>query len=117
MSCSLLLFLFLLNQSKKLILTERNRGGGTGGWFGWLCFLYTFNANAFFLLRSLRYVLLPQESAASGVGGYAPGRSERSLRQSRTYALAGYGGSYLPQTKVIDTADLLQSNQFFTILF
>ncbi|KIW09325.1 hypothetical protein, variant 1 [Verruconis gallopava] len=71
-----------------------NRGGGTGGWFGWAVFLYTYNANAFFLLRSLRYVLLPQDSGAPGVA-YGPGVSSRSLKQSRTYALAGY--AYLAQ--------------------
>lgn len=27
-----------------------NRGGGTGGWIGWTLFLYTFFANAFFLV-------------------------------------------------------------------
>ncbi|KAK9457136.1 YIF1-domain-containing protein [Dipodascopsis uninucleata] len=29
----------------------------------WIVFLYTFSANAFFLLRSLRYVVLPESSA------------------------------------------------------
>lgn len=29
-----------------------NRGEGTGGWIGWTIFLYTFFANAFFLVRT-----------------------------------------------------------------
>ena len=28
-------------------------GGGTGGWIGWVVFIYTFLANAFFLVRPL----------------------------------------------------------------
>ncbi len=35
-----------------LVLSESlNRGGGTGGWIGWGIFIYTFLANAFFLVR------------------------------------------------------------------
>ncbi|KAI5309361.1 hypothetical protein KEM55_003408, partial [Ascosphaera atra] len=37
-------------------------GRGTGGWVGWTAFAYTWLANSFFLLRSLRYVLLPDAS-------------------------------------------------------
>lgn len=77
-----------------LVLSEIwNRGGGTGGWFGYTVFAYTYLANAFFLLRSLRYVLLPDSSpnVPSGVS-YT---SNRSQKQSRTYFLAGY--SYLVQ--------------------
>jgi hypothetical protein len=33
-----------------LISEVWNRGGGTGGWVGWALFLYTFFANAFFLV-------------------------------------------------------------------
>ena len=29
-----------------------NRGAGTGGWVGWTIFLYTYGANAFFLVRT-----------------------------------------------------------------
>ena len=63
--------------------------GGTGGWIGWTVFLYTFSANAFFLLRSLRYVLLPEQAGAGGVGGmggvgsaasYTVARSQRNRR-------------------------------------
>jgi hypothetical protein len=32
-----------------------NRGGGTGGLFGWAIFLYTFSAVGFFLVRSLSF--------------------------------------------------------------
>jgi hypothetical protein len=43
---------------------------GIGGtWISWVIFLYCFSANAFFLLRSLRYVLLPDQSGQSM--GYA----------------------------------------------
>jgi protein transport protein YIF1 len=35
-----------------LVISEIvNKGQGTGGWIGWAVFLYTFNANAFFLVR------------------------------------------------------------------
>lgn len=33
-------------------------GRGTGGWVGWVVFIYTFLANAFFLVRSWQYALL-----------------------------------------------------------
>ncbi|CAK7244317.1 MAG: Protein transport protein yif1 [Sporothrix thermara] len=42
-----------------------NGGKGTGGWIGWSLFLYTFLANSLFLMRSLKYVLLPESSADS----------------------------------------------------
>ena len=48
-----------------------NGGRGTGGWIGWSIFLYAFAGNALFLLRSLKYVLLPDsspESAGPGMG-------------------------------------------------
>lgn len=36
-------------------------------WLYWLTFLYMFAANAFFLLRSLRYVVLPDPTSPSSV--------------------------------------------------
>ena len=38
-----------------------------GRWAYWLTFFYVFAANAFFLLRSLRYVVLPDPSSPSSV--------------------------------------------------
>ncbi|KAK4166762.1 putative hrf1 domain-protein [Cladorrhinum sp. PSN259] len=40
-------------------------GKGTGGWVGWTLFIYTFLANSLFLMRSLKYVLLPENNEAS----------------------------------------------------
>ncbi|EAQ89643.1 hypothetical protein CHGG_06262 [Chaetomium globosum CBS 148.51] len=39
-----------------------NGGKGTGGWIGWSVFIYTFLANSLFLMRSLKYVLLPENN-------------------------------------------------------
>ena len=50
-----------------------NGGRGTGGWIGWSIFLYAFAANALFLLRSLKYVLLPDSSAESAGPGMGMG--------------------------------------------
>jgi hypothetical protein len=45
-----------------------NAGKGSGGWVGWGVFLYTFNANAFFLVRaatsSLKRLLTEYSSGA-----------------------------------------------------
>ena len=61
-----------------------------GSWVSWLIFVYCFNANAFFLLRSLRYVLLP-ESNPQGVGGSAAGyTNSRSQKSARTNFLFLY---------------------------
>ncbi|KAF2434774.1 YIF1-domain-containing protein [Tothia fuscella] len=77
-----------------LVLSEVwNRGGGTGGWFGYTVFIYTYLANALFLLRSLRYVLLP-DSSPNTVSGVSY-TSHKSQKQSRTYFLATY--SYVAQ--------------------
>lgn len=58
-----------------------NRGEGTGGWIGWTIFLYTFFANAFFLLRSLKYVLLPEQSPNTSSGAsYTVARAQRNRR-------------------------------------
>jgi hypothetical protein len=71
-----------------------NRGGGTGGWVGWTVFAYTFLANAFFLLRSLRYVLLPDSSPNSS-GGAASYTASRTQKSRCTQFLFGY--SYMLQ--------------------
>ncbi|KAK3673197.1 Protein transport protein yif1 [Recurvomyces mirabilis] len=57
-----------------------NRGKGTGGWVGWGVFAYTFMANAFFLLRSLKYVLLPSDNAPGNPGVQIIARGQRSRR-------------------------------------
>ncbi|MCJ1249621.1 hypothetical protein MMC30_006847 [Trapelia coarctata] len=63
-----------------LVVTEIvNLGQGTGGWVSWTVFVYTFLANAFFLLRSLKYVLLPDSSAPTG-SGMTVARSQRNRR-------------------------------------
>lgn len=88
-----------------LVVSETfNLGQGTGGWLGWGVFLYTFLANAFFLvcysdskqavcandvqLRSLKYVLLP-DSTGSSSGGM-PHTIARSQRNRRTQFLFLY---------------------------
>ncbi|KAJ5484886.1 hypothetical protein N7539_004874 [Penicillium diatomitis] len=55
---------------------------GTSGWVGWTVFVYTFLANAFFLLRSLKYVLLPDstDSAMRNGGMHTVARSQRNRR-------------------------------------
>lgn len=70
-----------------------NRGTGTGGWAGWTVFTYTFLANAFFLLRSLKYVLLPDSSSSTPAGGMQT--VARSQRNRRTQFLFLY--SYVVQ--------------------
>ncbi|KAK7528302.1 ER to Golgi transport protein Yif1 [Phyllosticta citricarpa] len=58
-----------------------NKGQGSGGWVGWVVFFYTFMALAFFLLRSLKYVLLPDTAPnASGQAGYTIARNQRYAR-------------------------------------
>ncbi|KAK8193591.1 putative membrane protein [Phyllosticta capitalensis] len=58
-----------------------NKGQGSGGWVGWIVFLYTFSALAFFLLRSLKYVLLPDTAPNAGAqGGYTVARNQRYAR-------------------------------------
>ncbi|KAF2745879.1 putative membrane protein [Sporormia fimetaria CBS 119925] len=47
----------------------------------WIVFLHCYLANAFFLLRSLRYVLLPDQSAGATPGqGYTVARGQRNRR-------------------------------------
>ncbi|KAI9711461.1 MAG: hypothetical protein M1820_002024 [Bogoriella megaspora] len=70
-----------------------NGGQGTGGWVGWAVFLYCYSADAFFLLRSLRYVLLPESRPDQSS---APTQTvARAQRSRRTWFLAGY--SYVAQ--------------------
>lgn len=57
-----------------------NGGKGTGGTVGWIVFGYTFMANAFFLLRSLKYVLLPTDNAPGNPGMQTIARGQRSKR-------------------------------------
>lgn len=64
-----------------------NGGRGTGGWVGWSVFFYTFLANSLFLMRSLKYVLLP-ESAADGRA--AMQTDTRAKRNQRTQFLFFY---------------------------
>ncbi|MCJ1256065.1 hypothetical protein MMC24_003885 [Lignoscripta atroalba] len=71
-----------------------NAGRGTGGWAGWTIFTYTFLANAFFLLRSLKYVLLP-DSSSTPTGSGMTHTVARSQRNRRTQFLFVY--SYVVQ--------------------
>lgn len=75
-----------------LFLAEVLTGGrGTNNWIGWTIFIYTWNANSFFLLRSLKYVLLPDPSNDPSLrGGAANYTVARSQRNMRTYSLFAY---------------------------
>ncbi|RDL36547.1 Uncharacterized protein BP5553_05899 [Venustampulla echinocandica] len=57
-----------------------NRGQGTGGWLGWTIFAYCFLANALFLLRSLKYVLLPENATDERGAMQTVARSQKSRR-------------------------------------
>ncbi|CAI9627799.1 protein transport protein yif1 [Alternaria burnsii] len=69
-----------------LLLTNLATWIGFGSsWVGWVIFLYCFSANSFFLLRSLRYVLLPDISSQNSYGtpaaaGYTDSKSQKSRR-------------------------------------
>ncbi|EEH33527.1 transport protein yif1 [Paracoccidioides lutzii Pb01] len=79
-----------------LVLSEvLTPGQGTGSWVGWTVFTYTFLANAFFLLRSLKYVLLPDSSSDSPMRGGTMPTVARSQRNRRTQFLFIY--SYIVQ--------------------
>jgi hypothetical protein len=68
---------------------------GIGGyWIDWVIFLYFFSANAFFLLRSLRYVLLPNQSGQE-MGAAADYTLAKGQRNRRTQFLFVY--SYVVQ--------------------
>ncbi|KAI3618462.1 hypothetical protein CBS9595_002825 [Malassezia furfur] len=56
-----------------------------GRWAYWLTFLYVFAANAFFLLRSLRYVVLPDPSSPSSV---TVTQGQRATRIQFLFAIA-----------------------------
>jgi hypothetical protein len=76
-----------------------NGGKGTGGWIGWLVFVYTVLANALFLMRSLRYVLLPESPRSTVTGPMQTGGpvqlDSRAKRMQRTNFLFAY--SYVVQ--------------------
>lgn len=69
-----------------------NGGKGTGGWVGWGIFIYTFLANSLFLMRSLKYVLLPESASANPMqpGGAAQSTVSRANRNARTQFLFFY---------------------------
>ncbi|WFC97389.1 Protein transport protein yif1 [Malassezia yamatoensis] len=56
-----------------------------GRWAYWLTFFYVFAANAFFLLRSLRYVVLPDPSSPSSV---TVTQTQRATRIQFLFAIA-----------------------------
>ncbi|KAI5464585.1 YIF1-domain-containing protein [Mariannaea sp. PMI_226] len=75
-----------------LVAEILNGGQGTGGIRGWAIFAYTYFANALFLMRSLKYVLLPETSG----GNAGPMQTDsRAKRNQRTQFLFIY--SYLVQ--------------------
>lgn len=82
-----------------LLLSHMTSFLGFGSkWLDWIIFFYCFSANAFYLLRSLKYVLLPDENAQGmGVGGNAAGgyTVARAQRNRRTQFLFLY--SYVVQ--------------------
>jgi hypothetical protein len=50
-----------------LLLTHLFAWLGFGSaWVSWVIFLYCYNANSFFLLRSLKYVLMPHQEGQMG---------------------------------------------------
>ncbi|KAK3935674.1 transport protein Yif1 [Diplogelasinospora grovesii] len=73
-----------------------NAGKGTGGWVGWTVFLYTFLANSLFLMRSLKYVLLPETNSHNqGPMQTMQTGDTRARRSQRTQFLFFY--SYVVQ--------------------
>lgn len=69
-----------------LLLTHLTSWLGMGGTMvNWIIFFYCFSANAFFLLRSLRYVLLPDQTGQGNFGGpaasgYTVAKSQKNRR-------------------------------------
>jgi hypothetical protein len=72
-----------------------NGGKGTGGWLGWTVFFYTFLANSLFLMRSLKYVLLPESSGNQPGPMQTMQTDSRAKRNQRTQFLFFY--SYIVQ--------------------
>ncbi|KAI5839284.1 YIF1-domain-containing protein [Morchella snyderi] len=72
---------------------------GMNSWIAWAVFMYFFAANAFFLLRSLKYVLLPSENGQDGRDVYtnssSAGVPRGQRRKRRTWFLFFY--SYVVQ--------------------
>ncbi|PHH89373.1 hypothetical protein CDD83_6195 [Cordyceps sp. RAO-2017] len=71
-----------------------NGGKGTGGVAGWTVFVYTFLATSFFLMRSLKYVLLPETSGGTGGPMQTDSRAKRNQRTQflffYSYAVQGF---------------------------
>lgn len=65
------------------------------GWISWTVFAYCYSAQAFFLLRSLKYVLLPDSDGNSDSAANVYAMAPRQQRKRRTWFLFGY--SYLVQ--------------------
>ncbi|EJD45632.1 YIF1-domain-containing protein [Auricularia subglabra TFB-10046 SS5] len=63
-------------------------------WIYWLAFLYVFLANAFFLIRSLRYIVLPEAAAVNQPYTAAQ-------RSRRVYFLIIVGACQLPLTLLL----------------
>lgn len=55
----------------------------------WAAFLYTSTANSFFLLRSLRYVLLPDNSTSGSTHTINPGQRQRRIQFLFFYSFIG----------------------------
>ncbi|KAK1750224.1 putative hrf1 domain-protein [Echria macrotheca] len=72
-----------------------NGGKGTGGWVGWMVFLYTFLANSLFLMRSLKYVLLPENMGDARGPMHTMQTDTRKTKNQRTQFLFFY--SYVVQ--------------------
>ncbi|KAK3310918.1 YIF1-domain-containing protein [Chaetomium strumarium] len=72
-----------------------NGGKGTGGWIGWTVFIYTFLANSLFLMRSLKYVLLPETNSDNRGPMQTHPLDSRTKRNQRTQFLFFY--SYVVQ--------------------
>ncbi|KAK4673772.1 Protein transport protein yif1 [Podospora pseudopauciseta] len=68
-----------------------NGGKGTGGWVGWTLFVYTCLANSLFLMRSLKYVLLPENNNTNqGPMQTMHPLDSRAKRSQRTQFLFAY---------------------------